>query len=187
MNAGANNRARYSTSARGGSLFGRRGVRSLHWVLNTKAERSRCGQVLRVLPFYAFPETELTDAVNAAAFFLTNFCIFSGAHPISVSTSSDIRSIASRAVQTGHCCEVVNQVSGQTAREQLVPPGPDRNVRPSTFEYSLAKKSMLSDCGPVSDRFCGCAAADLPTASRSRATSSTATGEVLPSPNGSLI
>src|SRR6266700_3698815 len=36
--------------------------------------------------------------------------------------------IASCAVQIGHRREVVNQVSGQAAREQRVPPGPDMNV-----------------------------------------------------------
>lgn len=36
--------------------------------------------------------------------------------------------IASRAVQIGHRREVMNQVSGQAAREQRVPPRLDRNV-----------------------------------------------------------
>jgi len=34
----------------------------------------------------------LADAVNVAAFFLTNSCTLSGRCPVNVSTSSDIRS-----------------------------------------------------------------------------------------------
>ena len=40
------------------------------------------------------PDTQASfaDAVNVAAFFLTNSCTLSGPCPVSVSTSSDIRS-----------------------------------------------------------------------------------------------
>jgi hypothetical protein len=37
-------------------------------------------------------QAALAEAVNVAAFFLTNSCILSGPWPVSVSTSSDIRS-----------------------------------------------------------------------------------------------
>ena len=47
-------------------------------------------------------QTYFAGAVNVAAFLLTNSRTVSGACPVSVNTSSDVRSIASRAVQIGH-------------------------------------------------------------------------------------
>ena len=50
-------------------------------------------QICHVLSSYAFTEiASFADAVNVAAFFLTNSCTLSGPCPVSVSTSSDIRS-----------------------------------------------------------------------------------------------
>jgi hypothetical protein len=37
-------------------------------------------------------QASFADAVNVAAFFLTNSCTLSGPYPVSVRTSSDIRS-----------------------------------------------------------------------------------------------
>ena len=38
------------------------------------------------------PQAAFADGVNVAAFFLTNSCTLSGSFPVSVRTSSDVRS-----------------------------------------------------------------------------------------------
>jgi hypothetical protein len=68
-------------------------------------------------------QASFADAVNVAAFFLTNSCTLSGPCPVSVSTSVRQPIVASRAVQIGHRREVVHQVNRQAALEQ---PGPPR-------------------------------------------------------------
>src|SRR6185369_4070392 len=52
----------------------------------------RCALNRSVATAYATTQASFADAVNVAAFFLTNSCTLSGPCPVSVSTSSDIRS-----------------------------------------------------------------------------------------------
>src|SRR6202040_4075736 len=49
-------------------------------------------QICHVLLSYAFPETSFAGAVNVAALFLTNSWTVRGSFPVSIRTSSDIRS-----------------------------------------------------------------------------------------------
>src|SRR5262245_32175657 len=97
-------------------------------------------------------------------------------------------------MQIGHCREMVYQVNRQAARKQPVPPRPNRNVLVGDW---AAERRRILPCiemhvfglwpGQVVDladvRLCGLARS----AATTRATSFTATGEVLPSLNGSLI
>ena len=64
-----------------------------------RIDDEKCGdlfvilQICHLLSSYAFSKIpSCADAVNVAAFFLTNSCTLSGPCPVSVSTSSDIRS-----------------------------------------------------------------------------------------------
>ena len=51
-----------------------------------------CHVLPRIRPLTIETQATLADAVNVAAFFLTNSCTLSGPCPVSVRTSSDIRS-----------------------------------------------------------------------------------------------
>ena len=62
-------------------------------------DEEKCGDLFVILQIchlhssYAFIKiASFADAVNVAAFFLTNSCTLSGPCPVSVSTSFDIRS-----------------------------------------------------------------------------------------------
>ena len=76
------------------SAHGLQVSRAIHPVLLDPIADVRCRCAHSHTGATAFGDTQapFVDAVNVAAFFLTNSCTLSGPCPVSVSTSSDIRS-----------------------------------------------------------------------------------------------